>query len=545
MTDISTLNDVQKIIVLDYGSQYNQLIARRIREFGVFSELKSHKITADEVRAIDPIGIVLSGGPNSVYAEDAFGIDEEIFELGIPILGICYGMQLLTHKLGGKVVPAGEAGNREYGQSTLRLRAQSELFAGTPEEQVVLMSHGDAVTEIPEGFHLVGDSVDCPFAAMENTEKNFYGIQFHPEVRHSVYGNDILKNFAFGICGAKGDWSMANFVDMQIAQIRETVGDRKVLLGLSGGVDSSVVGVLLQKAIGDQLTCIFVDHGLLRKGEGDQVMEMLGGKFGLNIIRVDASKRFLDLLAGVDDPEKKRKIIGNEFVYVFDDEASKLKGVDFLAQGTLYTDIIESGTETAQTIKSHHNVGGLPEDMQFELIEPLNTLFKDEVRALGTEMGMPDEVVWRQPFPGPGLAIRVMGEITEEKLETVRESDAILREEIAKAGLERDVWQYFTVNTGVRSVGVMGDGRTYDYTIAIRAITSIDGMTADFAKLPWEVLQKISVLSIVQRNMDPETAVLAIVTSKCPRSYILNLIDSFNSLRSVKAVNSVIRIMEA
>ena len=512
MTDISTLNDVQKIIVLDYGSQYNQLIARRIREFGVFSELKSHKITADEVRAIDPIGIVLSGGPNSVYAEDAFGIDEEIFELGIPILGICYGMQLLTHKLGGKVVPAGEAGNREYGQSTLRLRAQSELFAGTPEEQVVLMSHGDAVTEIPEGFHLVGDSVDCPFAAMENTEKNFYGIQFHPEVRHSVYGNDILKNFAFGICGAKGDWSMANFVDMQIAQIRETVGDRKVLLGLSGGVDSSVVGVLLQKAIGDQLTCIFVDHGLLRKG--DQVMEMLGGKFGLNIIRVDASKRFLDLLAGVDDPEKKRKIIGNEFVYVFDDEASKLKGVDFLAQGTLYTDIIESGTETAQTIKSHHNVGGLPEDMQFELIEPLNTLFKDEVRALGTEMGMPDEVVWRQPFPGPGLAIRVMGEITEEKLETVRESDAILREEIAKAGLDRDVWQYFTVNTGVRSVGVMGDGRTYDYTIAIRAITSIDGMTADFAKLPWEVLQKISVRIV--NEVDHVNRIVYDITSKPP-----------------------------
>ena len=514
MTDISTLNDVQKIIVLDYGSQYNQLIARRIREFGVFSELKSHKITADEVRAIDPIGIVLSGGPNSVYAEDAFGIDEEIFELGIPILGICYGMQLLTHKLGGKVVPAGEAGNREYGQSTLRLRAQSELFAGTPEEQVVLMSHGDAVTEIPEGFHLVGDSVDCPFAAMENTEKNFYGIQFHPEVRHSVYGNDILKNFAFGICGAKGDWSMANFVDMQIAQIRETVGDRKVLLGLSGGVDSSVVGVLLQKAIGDQLTCIFVDHGLLRKGEADQVMDMLGGKFGLNIVKADAAKRFLDKLAGVSDPEQKRKIIGNEFVYVFDDEASKLKDVKFLAQGTLYTDVIESGTDTAQTIKSHHNVGGLPEDMQFELIEPLNTLFKDEVRALGTEMGMPDEVVWRQPFPGPGLAIRVMGEITEEKLETVRESDAILREEIAKAGLDRDVWQYFTVNTGVRSVGVMGDGRTYDYTIAIRAITSIDGMTADFAKLPWEVLQKISVRIV--NEVDHVNRIVYDITSKPP-----------------------------
>ncbi|HGH7811318.1 TPA: glutamine-hydrolyzing GMP synthase, partial [Streptococcus agalactiae] len=383
-----------------------------------------------------------------------------------------------------------------------------------PQEQLVLMSHGDAVTEIPEGFHLVGDSVDCPFAAMENTEKQFYGIQFHPEVRHSVYGNDILKNFAVNICGARGDWSMDNFIDMEIAKIRETVGDRKVLLGLSGGVDSSVVGVLLQRAIGDQLTCIFVDHGLLRKNEGDQVMDMLGGKFGLNIIRVDASKRFLDLLSGVEDPERKRKIIGNEFVYVFDDEASKLKGVDFLAQGTLYTDIIESGTETAQTIKSHHNVGGLPEDMQFELIEPLNTLFKDEVRALGTALGMPDEVVWRQPFPGPGLAIRVMGEITEEKLETVRESDAILREEIAKAGLDRDVWQYFTVNTGVHSVGVMGDGRTYDYTIAIRAITSIDGMTADFAQLPWDVLKKIS--TRIVNEVDHVNRIVYDITSKPP-----------------------------
>ena len=488
-----TKQDVQKIIVLDYGSQYNQLISRRIREFGVFSELKNHRITADEVRAINPIGIVLSGGPNSVYAENAFDIDPEIFELGIPILGICYGMQLITHKLGGKVVPADKAGNREYGQSNLQLKTESALFANTPEEQLVLMSHGDAVTEIPSDFHLVGLSSDCPYAAIENTERRIYGIQFHPEVRHSIYGNDILKNFAFGICGARGDWTMENFIETEIEKIRQTVGDKKVLLGLSGGVDSSVVGVLLQRAIGDQLTCIFVDHGLLRKNEGDQVMEMLSGKFGLNIIRVDAAKRFLDLLAGVSDPEKKRKIIGNEFVYVFDDEASKLTDVEFLAQGTLYTDIIESGTDTAETIKSHHNVGGLPEDMQFKLIEPLNTLFKDEVRALGTALGMPDEVVWRQPFPGPGLAIRVMGEITEEKLQTVRDSDAILREEIAKAGLDRDVWQYFTVNTGVRSVGVMGDGRTYDYTIAIRAITSVDGMTADFAKLPWEVLQKISV----------------------------------------------------
>lgn len=508
------MQDVQKIIVLDYGSQYNQLISRRIREFGVFSELKSHKISAEEVRKIDPIGIVLSGGPNSVYAENTFDIDPEIFELGIPILGICYGMQLITHKLGGKVVPAGEAGNREYGQSTLHLQTTSNLFTGTPDEQVVLMSHGDAVTEIPSDFHLVGLSSDCPFAAIENTDKHIYGIQFHPEVRHSEYGNDILRNFAINICGAKGDWTMENFIDVEIEKIRQTVGDKKVLLGLSGGVDSSVVGVLLQRAIGDQLTCIFVDHGLLRKNEGDQVMEMLGGKFGLNIIRVDASKRFLDLLAGVSDPEKKRKIIGNEFVYVFDDEASKLKDVDFLAQGTLYTDIIESGTETAETIKSHHNVGGLPEDMQFKLIEPLNTLFKDEVRALGTALGMPDEIVWRQPFPGPGLAIRVMGEITEEKLKTVRESDAILREEIAKAGLDRDVWQYFTVNTGVRSVGVMGDGRTYDYTIAIRAITSIDGMTADFAKLPWEVLQKISVRIV--NEVDHVNRIVYDITSKPP-----------------------------
>ncbi|MBJ8349495.1 glutamine-hydrolyzing GMP synthase [Streptococcus zalophi] len=513
-TVASMLNDVEKIIVLDYGSQYNQLITRRIRELGIFSELMSHKISAEEVRAINPIGIVLSGGPNSVYEEDSFKIDPEILELGIPVLGICYGMQLITHTLGGKVVPAGTAGNREYGQSQLNLTQASQLFENTPQEQIVLMSHGDAVTEIPHGFVKTGESLDCPFAAIENTEKHLYGIQFHPEVRHSVYGNDILKNFAVTICGASRSWSMDNFIDLEIQKIREKVGDKKVLLGLSGGVDSSVVGVLLQKAIGDQLTSIFVDHGLLRKGEAEQVMEMLGGKFGLNIIKVDAQKRFLDKLAGVDDPEKKRKIIGNEFVYVFDDEASKLKDVSFLAQGTLYTDIIESGTETAQTIKSHHNVGGLPEDMQFELIEPLNTLFKDEVRALGTALGMPDEIVWRQPFPGPGLAIRVIGEITEERLKTVRESDAILREEIAAAGLDRDIWQYFTVNTGVRSVGVMGDGRTYDYTIAIRAITSVDGMTADFAKIPWDVLQKISVRIV--NEVDHVNRIVYDITSKPP-----------------------------
>lgn len=488
MTDMTSL---EKIIVLDFGSQYNQLITRRIREFGVYSELLSHKLTAAEIKAMNPKGIIFSGGPNSVYDEKAFHIDPEIFELGIPILGICYGMQLMTHVLGGKVEPAK---NREYGKAEIAIQnSEKSLFANLPQEQTVWMSHGDLVTAAPAGFEVDATSAHCPISAIRNDAKNFYGVQFHPEVRHSEYGNDLLKAFAFEVCGCAGDWSMDNFIDMQIDQIRQKVGDRKVLLGLSGGVDSSVVGVLLQKAIGDQLVCIFVDHGLLRKGESEQVMESLGGKFGLNIIRVDAKKRFLDKLAGVADPEQKRKIIGNEFVYVFDDEATKLKGVDFLAQGTLYTDIIESGTDTAQTIKSHHNVGGLPEDMQFELIEPLNTLFKDEVRALGTQLGMPDSIVWRQPFPGPGLGIRVLGELSEEKLEIVRESDAILREEIVNAGLDRDVWQYFTVLPGIRSVGVMGDGRTYDYTVGIRAVTSIDGMTADFARIPWDVLQKISV----------------------------------------------------
>ncbi|WEB81020.1 glutamine-hydrolyzing GMP synthase [Vagococcus lutrae] len=486
--DIASL---EKIIVLDFGSQYNQLITRRIREFGVFSELLSHKTTAVEIKAMNPKGIIFSGGPNSVYAEDAFKVDPAIFDLGVPVLGICYGMQLMTAQFNGKVEAASK---REYGQAFIDVKEnKTGLFSELPTNQQVWMSHGDLVTEVPEGFEVTATSTDCPIAAMADTARQFYGVQFHPEVRHSEYGNDLLKNFAFDVCGCKGDWSMESFIDIEIAKIRETVGDKKVLLALSGGVDSSVVGVLLQKAIGDQLTCIFVDHGLLRKDEGDQVMDMLSGKFGLNIIRVNAQKRFLDKLAGVSDPEQKRKIIGNEFIYVFDDEAAKLDGIEFLAQGTLYTDVIESGTDTAEVIKSHHNVGGLPEDMEFQLIEPLNTLFKDEVRALGTELGMPDHIVWRQPFPGPGLGIRVLGEITEEKLEIVRESDAILREEIAKAGLDRDIWQYFTVLPGIRSVGVMGDGRTYDYTVGIRAITSIDGMTADFARIDWDLLQKISV----------------------------------------------------
>ena len=485
-----TQANLEKIIVLDFGSQYNQLITRRIREFGVYSELLSHKISADEIKKMKPKGIIFSGGPNSVYDDNAFKIDPAIFDLNIPILGICYGMQLMTQHFAGTVEAAT---NKEYGQAFIDTTNNSRLFKNTPNHQQVWMSHGDLVTNAPAGFEVVATSPNCPITAIEDDTRQMYAIQFHPEVRHSLYGNDILKNFAFDICHCTGDWSMDNFIEMQIDKIRQTVKDDKVLLALSGGVDSSVVGVLLNKAIGNQLTCIFVDHGLLRKGEAEQVMDMLGGKFGLNIIKVDAKDRFLSKLKGISDPEQKRKIIGNEFIRVFDDEAAKLQGIKFLAQGTLYTDIIESGTETAQTIKSHHNVGGLPEDMQFKLIEPLDTLFKDEVRALGMEMGMPENVVWRQPFPGPGLAIRVLGEVTEEKLAIVRESDAILRDEIQKAGLEREIWQYFTVLPGIKSVGVMGDGRTYDYTIGIRAITSIDGMTADFARIDWDLLQKISV----------------------------------------------------
>ncbi|NWO12465.1 glutamine-hydrolyzing GMP synthase [Virgibacillus sp.] len=479
----------EMILVLDFGSQYNQLITRRIREFGVYSELHSHKLTAQEIKEINPTGIILSGGPHSVYDENSFRCDSAIFDLGIPVLGICYGMQLMALHFDGKVE---KAKNREYGKAEMDVQGEPTLFAGTPKQQTVWMSHGDKVVEAPASFQVDATSPSTPIAAISNQEQGLYGVQYHPEVRHSEYGNDVLKQFVFAVCGSKGDWTIENFIDLEVKKIQEKVGDRNVLCALSGGVDSSVVAALIHKAIGDQLTCIFVDHGLLRKNEADDVMKVFADDFHMNIIKIDAKDRFLTKLKGVDDPEKKRKIIGNEFIYVFDDEAAKLKNMDFLAQGTLYTDIIESGTETAQTIKSHHNVGGLPENMQFELIEPLNTLFKDEVRELGTQLGIPERIVWRQPFPGPGLAIRVLGEVTEEKLEIVRESDAILREEIAKAGLDRDIWQYFTVLPNIRSVGVMGDARTYDYTIGIRAVTSIDGMTSDWARIPWDVLEKIS-----------------------------------------------------
>jgi len=501
----------EMILVLDFGSQYNQLITRRIRELGVYSELHSHKLTAAEIKEMNPVGIILSGGPHSVYDEESFRCDEAIFDLGIPVLGICYGMQLMAMNFGGTVE---SAQNREYGKAQIDLKAGPILFQDTPDEQTVWMSHGDKVIEAPSAFEVDATSPHTPIAAFSNHEKKLYGVQFHPEVRHTEYGNNLLKQFVFAVCQCQADWSISDFIETGTAKIQEKVGERKVLCALSGGVDSSVVAALIHKAIGDQLTCIFVDHGLLRKNEADDVMKVFGEDFHMNIIGVDAKERFLSKLKGVDDPEQKRKIIGNEFIYVFDDEADKLKDIDFLAQGTLYTDVIESGTDTAQTIKSHHNVGGLPEDMQFELIEPLNALFKDEVRELGTRLGIPDHIVWRQPFPGPGLAIRVLGEVTEEKLEIVRESDAILREEFKNAGLDKEIWQYFTVLPGIKSVGVMGDQRTYDHTIGIRAVTSVDGMTSDWARIPWDVLERVSTRMV--NDVSHINRVVYDVTSKPP-----------------------------
>ncbi|MBQ3648389.1 MAG: glutamine-hydrolyzing GMP synthase [Spirochaetia bacterium] len=483
---------MDKIIVLDFGSQYNQLIARRIREFGVYSELHPGDIALSAIQAMGDVkGIVFSGGPNSVYDPNAPKCDPAIYTAGIPILGICYGMQMIHHMLGGSVKSADK---REYGRAEIECNS-SVLFDRLPMSQVVWMSHGDQVAELAEGFKAIASSATCPNAASVNEEKKIYTLQFHPEVRNSEHGLEILRNFVFKVCKAKADWTMKDFIQRQIEEIRANVGSDKVLLGLSGGVDSSVVAALLNKAIGKNLYCMFIDHGLLRKGEAESVMETFSKNMDLNLIKIDASERFLDKLKGVSDPEAKRKVIGGEFIYTFRDEVAKLlKGTDikWLAQGTLYTDVIESGTKTAQTIKSHHNVGGLPKDMNFKLLEPLNRLFKDEVRALGTALGLPEPMVWRQPFPGPGLGVRVLGEITAEKLAIVRESDAILREEIRKAGLQREIWQYFTCLPDIHSVGVMGDQRTYDYTVVVRAVTSIDGMTADWARIPYDVLDRIS-----------------------------------------------------
>ncbi|MCH1639724.1 glutamine-hydrolyzing GMP synthase [Paenibacillus timonensis] len=501
----------EMIVVLDFGGQYNQLIARRIRDLGVYSELLPFNTPVERLREIAPKGIVFSGGPSSVYAEDAPHIDPAVYDLGVPIFGICYGMQLMAHQLGGKVE---RAEKREYGKADVDFAEHSALTRGLDAKQTVWMSHGDHVTQLPDGFVVDASTEHAPIAGFANTNRNMYGVQFHPEVRHSVHGNEMIRNFLYEICGCEGNWSMETFIEDAVRDIRDKVGDGKVLCALSGGVDSSVVAMLIHKAIGDQLTCMFIDHGLLRKGEAESVMETFVGKFDMKVVKIDARERFLSKLAGVDDPERKRKIIGNEFIYVFDEESAKFDDFKFLAQGTLYTDIVESGTATAQTIKSHHNVGGLPEDMKFKLIEPLNTLFKDEVRKVGEELGLPREIVWRQPFPGPGLAIRVLGEVTEEKLQIVRDSDYILRDEIAKAGLDREIWQYFTALPNMRSVGVMGDARTYSYTVGIRAVTSIDGMTADWARIPWDVLEKISVRIV--NEVDNVNRVVYDITSKPP-----------------------------
>lgn len=481
------------VLVLDFGGQYNQLIARRVRECGVYCEVKPYTTPLSELKAMNPIGIIFTGGPNSVYLDTSPQVDPEIFTWGIPILGICYGCQLMAHSLGGLVTPAQENTAREYGKTTTYYDTSCKLFAGLPAEGISWMSHGDYMAKVPQGFALVGHTEMCPNAAIADESRGFYGVQYHPEVNHTEHGVAMIRNFLYEACHAKGDWTMGDYCKSAIAAVREKVGDGKVLLALSGGVDSSVAAALLAEAVGKQLTCVFVDHGLMRLNEGDEV-EAAFSKWDINFVRVDAETRFLLKLAGESDPETKRKIIGEEFIRVFEEESKKIGAVDFLAQGTIYPDVIESGAGDAETIKSHHNVGGLPDFVDFkDIIEPLRMLFKDEVRQLGRELGLPEYLVSRQPFPGPGLAIRIIGDITKEKADTLRLADFIFREEIAKAGEDKNLNQYFAVLTNTRSVGVMGDGRTYDYTLALRAVTTADFMTADWARIPYDVLDKISV----------------------------------------------------
>lgn len=505
----------ETIMILDFGGQYNQLIARRIRECNVYCEIHSYKTPLERILSEKPKGIILTGGPNSVYEENAPSYRRELFSLGIPVLGICYGSQLMMHLLGGKVE---KAPVREYGKIEIHTDNRSKLFAHVSEETSCWMSHNDYISQIAPGFRVCAYSNDCPVAAAENPDMNLYAVQFHPEVLHTQEGSKILSNFVYDICGCSGSWRMDSFVEQSIADIREKVGNGKVLCALSGGVDSSVAAVMLSKAVGNQLTCVFVDHGLLRKNEGDEVEEIFGaqGDYDLNFVRVNAKERFYKRLKGHEEPEEKRKIIGEEFIRVFEEEANKIGAVDFLVQGTIYPDVVESGLggESA-VIKSHHNSGGLPSVVNFkEIIEPLRNLFKDEVRKAGLELGLPHHLVFRQPFPGPGLGVRIIGEITEEKVKIVQDADYIYREELGKAGLDQELGQYFAAVTNMRSVGCMGDERTYDYAVALRAVTTTDFMTAEAAPLPWELLERV--MNRIVNEVDHVNRVLYDVTSKPP-----------------------------